>query len=104
VSALTEKKKKEIEMLYRKMKEKPSRVLLNVFTDISKPNEVQAISKRVLNSLGRMRGIKYCGYTKGTNHISAMAQWTESEAKFIVAELKKDPGVANLQAQILEQV
>jgi len=76
MSALTPKKKREIEMLYRKMKEKPSKVFLIVFIDEKMLRNEPTILRVILNLIKRTEGIRSLNHSVGTNAITATAQWT----------------------------
>jgi hypothetical protein len=101
MAALTERKKREIEMLYRKMKEKPSKVFLNVSLNESFFSEEPTLPKHILNFIQHMEGIESSVYSVGSNNITATAQWTETEAKYRVEDLRKTHGVKSVQAKIL---
>jgi uncharacterized membrane-anchored protein len=99
MSSLTEKKKREIEMLYRKMKEKPSKVFLSIFLDESILNE-PALHTYISQLMKRMRIESYT-HSEGTNHLTATAQWTESDAQYKVEDLRNTRGIKYVQAKIL---
>ena len=99
MSALTERKKREIEMLYRKMKEKPSRVFLSIFLDESILN--QSTLHTYISELMKRMEVESYTYTENTNHLTATARWTESEAQYKVEDLRNTPGIKHVQANIL---
>lgn len=101
MSALTDRRKREIEMLYRKMKEEPSKVFLNVFIDDVVLNEDPTLPAYVYELFKQMGGLKSYNYTEGSNHITATVLWTESEAKYRVEDLRNTRGIKNVQAWIL---
>jgi hypothetical protein len=111
MSALTERKKREIEMLYRKLKEKPSKVFLNIFVNIDISNNPHII-KQILNFITNMEGVEFSNYTQGTNNFTATAQWKESDAQLNVEKLKRillelanaPPEMVKIQAKILYPV
>jgi hypothetical protein len=111
MSALTEKKKREIETLYRKLKEKPSKVFLNILIGADISNNPRII-KRILNLIWSMGDVEYSTYTEGTNNFTATTFWKESDATNNVQTLRRRiQEVANLpikavnvQAKILYPV
>ena len=101
MSSLTERRKREIEMLFRRMKERPSKVFLSVFLDDNFFNEDPTLPRHISQLINQMDGVESYNYTEGTNHITATAQWTESETQYRVEYLRKTRGIKYVQAKIL---
>ena len=111
MSALTERKKKEIDMLYRKMKAKRSKVFLNILIN-SNVKISRRIGERITKSIYRLGDVQYSSYSLGTNNFTAEAQWNESDAvgkvdllKIMIARLLDvHPSMVIVQAKILYRV
>lgn len=101
MSSLTDRRKKEIEMLYRRMKKRPSKVLLNIFLDDNFFSQDPTLPKYISQLLKQKEGVESYIYTEGSNNITATARWTESEAQYRVDDLRETRGIKSVQAKIL---
>jgi hypothetical protein len=101
MSALTERRKREIMELYQR-RIVPRRIFLNIIYDISDINRVTIIERDILDSLERMTGIESYTPYQGRNIIAVTAQWTEDEAESRVAELMRIAGVLDVKAKVIE--
>jgi hypothetical protein len=100
MSALTPKKMREIEMLYRKMKEKPSKVFLMIFLEENLFRD-EPKTRYILNLIRNTAGVRSFNHSIGTNLITAMTEWNESEVQYRVDELMHIRGVRYVQSTIL---
>jgi hypothetical protein len=102
LSALTERRKREIEHLYNELKKKSqSKVLLYVICDIADMNSASSIVEEVMKSIKIMNGIESVSYSYGTNVITVVALWNEIEANSKVDAIKKIDKVIDVKAKIL---
>jgi hypothetical protein len=70
MSALTEKRKREIEEQYAEMRKKAEKkLLLYVICNIDNVDEGQSIAQQVLKDIYKIEGIESASYTYGTNTI-----------------------------------
>jgi hypothetical protein len=100
VSSLTEKRKREIEEQFAKMKREAERkVLLNVTCDIKDINDGPIISQRILKDIYKIYGVESASYTYGTNIITVIAKW--NEISYIVEKIKKLPLVLGVSGKAL---
>jgi hypothetical protein len=101
MSSLTDKKKREIEEQYAKMKQEAERkVLLNVICDIRNINEGSIISQRILKEIYKIHGIESASYTYGTNVITVIAKWNDP-ISYIIEKIKKLPLVLDVSGKAL---
>ncbi|HKG90151.1 MAG TPA: hypothetical protein VKA95_17690 [Nitrososphaeraceae archaeon] len=102
MSALTERKKREIETQYREMMAKRGyRVFLTVFCDVKSLEDTFTIPQKIMDSIRKMKGVESVSYTDASNVITVMAQWKESEVNSKIREIQEIPKVVNVTAKIL---
>jgi hypothetical protein len=101
MSALTEKRKREIMELLRRTRV-PTRIFLNIYFDMSRFYEIRSILRHIREELENIPGIDLPStHYEGTNMITVTAQWTESEARLRVAEIMNIEGVIDVKANII---
>jgi 5,10-methylene-tetrahydrofolate dehydrogenase/methenyl tetrahydrofolate cyclohydrolase len=100
MSALTEKKKKEIESLYLKMKQKACRKVMLYVTLRPLDNEY-VIADRILKFINKMNEIESTSYTPGTYVMTVTANWKEYEVQQKIKSIKDLPEVSDIKAYIL---
>ena len=101
MSALTERRKREIMEQYQRMRV-PRRFILSIIYDTSNINEIPSIERNIMDAINRMPDIESYTPYHGENIIAVTARWTESEKELRVEELGRIPGVMNVQARIIE--
>jgi hypothetical protein len=100
MSSLTEKRKREIEEQYAKMKREAERkVLLKVICDIKNINDGPIISQRILKDIYKIHGVESASYAYGTNTITVIAKW--NELSYIIEKIKKLPLVLDVSGKAL---
>jgi hypothetical protein len=73
MSSLTERRKREIEDQYIKMrKDAQNKLLLYVICNINNINEGQNIAQKILKDIYKIGGIESASYTYGTNTITVV--------------------------------
>jgi hypothetical protein len=73
MSSLTERRKREIEDQYIKMrKDAQKKLLLYVICNINNINEGQNIAQKILKDIYKIGGIESASYTYGTNTITVV--------------------------------
>lgn len=102
MSALTERKKKEIESLFLKMKQKTyKKVMLYVTCNIQGVNQEPIIVDRILKTINNMNAIESASYDYGTNTITVTANWKDYEISQMIESIKAIPNVLDIKAYIL---
>jgi hypothetical protein len=102
MSALTERRKREIETQFREMKEKRAyKVFLYVFCDTQSLEDTLSIPQVVMDSITRKKGIESISYIDGSNFITVLAQWQDYEVNYKIKEIRKIRHVSGVRAEIL---
>lgn len=102
MSSFTERKKREIENLYLKMKQKAyKKVMLYVICNIPTLHDEAVITDRVLKFIYKMKDIEFASYAQGTNTITVTANWKDYEVLQKIKSIKELPDVLDIKAYIL---
>jgi hypothetical protein len=96
MSALTDRKKREIDEQLAKIKrEAEKKALLNVICNIKNIND----SQRILKDIYKIYGVESASFIYGTNIITVLTKW--DEASDIIEKIKKLPLVQQVNGRAL---
>jgi hypothetical protein len=102
MSALTERKKREIETQFRKMKARRAyKVFLYVLCDTKTLRDTFTIPQMIMDSTKRKKGVESIYYTNGTNVITVLAQWEDFEISGKIMEIKSIRHVTGVRTELL---
>jgi nitrate reductase NapAB chaperone NapD len=102
MSSLTEKKKREIENLYLKMKQKScKKIMLYVKCNIQTVDLGPVVVEHILKAINKMSDIEAASYTYGTNIVTVTANWKDYEVNQKIKYIKQIPNVLDVEAYIL---
>jgi hypothetical protein len=100
MSALTDRKKREIDEQLAKMKrEAEKKALLNVICDIKNINDGPIISQRILKDIYKIYSVESASFIYGTDTVTVLAKW--NEALHIIEKIKKLPQVLDVKGRAL---
>ena len=100
MSALTDRKRREIDEQLAKIKrEAEKKALLNIICDIKNINDGPTISQRILNDIYKIYGVESASYIYGTDTITVLAKW--NEALNIIEKIKKFQQVLDVKGRAL---
>jgi hypothetical protein len=101
MSSLTEKRKREIESLYLKMKQETyKKVMLYVICNI----QSEHIMSDILKSINKLNDIESSSVPYGTNTITVIADWKEFEVPQKIKYILGIPNVLDVKAYILDPI
>jgi len=100
MSALTDRRKREIDEQLAKIKrEAEKKALLKVICDIKNINDGPIITQRILKDIYKIHGVESASYIYGTDTITVLAKW--NEAPYIIEKIEKLPLVLDVKGRAL---